>query len=140
MGSTEVSQKPLSLLQQQRRMLSATQAYSKLFIDLEMKDTIAAQWKDYIAKNPNKKGSGIGQYNAAIQGLYNVETNEVKAEVKRRCQEGIFSEDKDIETDNDVEISEQHVTRQGLGDSGKFSFISSPFRFFPPCHVPTYTM
>ena len=93
-------------------MLSATQAYSKLFVDLEMKDSIAAQWKDYVTKNPDKKGSGIGHYNAAIQGLYNVETNEVKAEVERKHQEGIFSEDEDIETDNDVEISEQqHCTR-----------------------------
>jgi hypothetical protein len=88
-------------------MLSATQAYSKLFVDSEMKDTIAAQWKDYVAKNPDKKGSGIGHYNAAIRGLYDVETDEVKAEVERRRQEGIFSEDEDIETDDDVEISEQ---------------------------------
>ena len=88
-------------------MLSATQAYLKLFVDSEMKDSIAAQWKDYVAKNPNKKGSGIGHYNAAIWGLYDVETDEVKAEVKRKCQEGIFSEDEDIETDDDVEISEQ---------------------------------
>jgi len=88
-------------------MLSATQAYLKLFVDSEMKDSIAAQWKDYVAKNPNKKGSGIGHYNAAIRGLYDVETNEVKAEVERKRQEGIFSEDEDIETDDDVEISEQ---------------------------------
>ena len=93
-------------------MLSATQAYSKLFVDSEMKDSIATQWKDYVAKNPDKKGSGIGHYNAAIWGLYNVETNKVKAEVKRKRQEGIFSEDEDIKTDDDVEISEQqHCTR-----------------------------
>src|SRR5258708_38939007 len=88
-------------------MLSAMQAYLKLFVDLEMKDSIATQWKDYVAKNPDKKGSGISHYNTAIRGLYNVETNEVKAEVKRKCQEGIYSEDEDIETDDDVEISEQ---------------------------------
>ena len=88
------------------------QAYSKLFVDSEMKDSIAAQWKDYVAKNPDKKGSGIGHYNAAIWGLYDVETDEVKAEVKRKHQEGIFSEDEDIETNDDVEISkQQHRTR-----------------------------
>ncbi len=88
------------------------QAYSKLFVNLEMKDSITTQWKDYVAKNPNKKGSGIGHYNAAIRGLYDVETNEVKAEVERKHQEGIYSEDEDIETDDDVEISEQqHCTR-----------------------------
>jgi len=93
-------------------MLSAMQAYSKLFVDSEMKDSITAQWKDYVTKNPDKKGSGIGHYNAAIWGLYNVETNKVKAEVKRKRQEGIFSEDEDIKTDDDVEISEQqHRTR-----------------------------
>ncbi len=88
-------------------MLSATQAYLKLFIDSEMKDSIAVQWKDYVAKNPDKKGSGIGHYNTAIRGLYDVETDEVKAEVERKHQEGIFSEDEDIKTNNDVEISEQ---------------------------------
>ncbi len=93
-------------------MLSATQAYLKLFIDSEMKDSITTQWKDYVAKNPDKKGSGIGHYNAAIQGLYDVETDKVKAEVERKRQEGIFSEDEDIKTDDDVEISEQqHRTR-----------------------------
>src|SRR5713226_1738560 len=93
-------------------MLSAMQAYSKLFVNLEMKDSITTQWKDYVAKNPNKKGSGIGHYNAAIRGLYDVETNKVKAEVERKCQEGIYSEDEDIKTDDDVEISEQqHHTR-----------------------------
>ncbi len=65
-------------------MLFAMQAYSKLFVDSEMKDSIAAQWKDYVAKNPDKKGSGIGHYNAAIRGLYDVETDEVKAEVERK--------------------------------------------------------
>ena len=83
------------------------QAYLKLFVDSEMKDSIAVQWKDYVAKNPDKKGSGISHYNTAIRGLYNVETDEVKAEVERKHQEGIYSEDENIETDDDVEISEQ---------------------------------
>ena len=83
------------------------QAYLKLFVDSEMKDSIAVQWKDHVAKNPDKKGSGIGHYNTAIWGLYDVETDEVKAEVERKHQEGIYSEDENIETDDDVEISEQ---------------------------------
>jgi len=95
-------------------MLSATQAYLKLFVDSEMKDSIAAQWKDYVAKNPDKKGSGIGHYNAAIRGLYNVETDEVKAEVERKRQEGIYSEDEDIKTDDDVEISEQQCRTRAV--------------------------
>src|SRR5258707_12495454 len=95
-------------------MLSATQAYSKLFIDSEMKDSIATQWKDYVAKNPNKKGSGISHYNAAIWGLYDVKTDEVKAEVERKHQEGIFSEDEDIETDDDVEISKQQCRTRAV--------------------------
>lgn len=84
MAKSRARQKPLNLIDRPKRMLSVTQAYSKLYIKPEMKGVIATEWQDHVAKNPDMKDKRMSHYNTAVQGLYNAESDEVKAEVERR--------------------------------------------------------
>jgi hypothetical protein len=61
-------------------------------------------WKRHITRHPelkNKKGQVLKHHNAIIRELFNAETDEVKVEVWRRCKKGDYSDDEDINPDND---------------------------------------
>lgn len=79
--------------------------YSKLYYRKKLKPFVDAEWERHIAENPDlerKKGENFRHRNATLKKFFDVETDEVKAEVKKRREEGYFSEDEDIELDDDI--------------------------------------
>ena len=107
--------------------------YSWLYYNKKLKAIVDARWEQYIAENPSIKGVR-GQVlkfrNAVIKELYDLETDEVKAEVERRCEEGGFTEDEDTDSNNDdgVVLSERRHRAKARGYQRKVSlhFLSSP--------------
>src|SRR5258708_27979023 len=96
MVTPEVRKKPLTLIKRAKRKLAPPQAYSQLYYNKKLKAIVDARWEQYIAENPSMKGVR-GQFlkfrNAVIIELYNLETEEVTAEVWRRCAVGGFTQD-----------------------------------------------
>lgn len=81
------------------------QAYSRLYYSKKLKTIVDAKWTQYIAKNPHLKsrnGEALRHRNCVLAELLNAETDEVKAEVERRREEGLFSEDEDVDHDDDA--------------------------------------
>ena len=133
MVTPEVRKKPLTLIKRAKRKLAPPQAYLQLYYNKKLKAIVDARWEQYIAENPSMKGVR-GQVlkfrNAVIKELYDLETDEVKAEVERRCEEGGFTEDEDTDSNNDdgVVLSEQRHRAKARGYQRKVSlhFLSSP--------------
>src|SRR5258708_26201296 len=102
------------------------QAYSQLYYNKKLKAIVDARWEQYIAENPSMKGVR-GQVlkfcNAVIKELYDLETDEVKADVERRCEKGGFAEDADTDSNNDdgVVLSEWRRRAKAHGDPNKRS-------------------
>src|SRR5260370_23124396 len=133
MVTPEVRKKPLTLIKRAKRKIAPPQAYSWLYYNKKLKAIVDARWEQYIAENPSMKGVR-GQVlkfrNAVIKELYNLETDKVKAEVERRCEEGGFTEDKDTDSNNDdgVVLSEwwHHAKACAYQRKGSLHFLSIP--------------
>ena len=105
MASTENRAKPLNLSKRQTEKLPPVQAYSRLYNEKKLKAITDAKWEAYIAENPGmktKKGEQLRHRNQMLKELLDTETAEVKAEVERRRDEGIDSDD-----DNNVESEDE---------------------------------
>ncbi len=76
------------------------------------------------------RGQVLKFCNAVIKELYDLETDKVKAEVERRCEEGGFTEDEDTDSNNDdgVVLSEwwHHAKAHGYQRKVSLHFSSSP--------------
>ncbi|KAN0107118.1 hypothetical protein V8E52_010478 [Russula decolorans] len=95
--------KPLNLIKRQTRKLSSAQAYSRIYYEKMLKPLVEAEWTRHIASNPGierKPGEFLRHRNIVIREIYNAETDEVKAEVEKRHEDGLFSEDEDFELDD----------------------------------------
>src|SRR5258708_11638621 len=113
MAIPESRQKPLPLVKQQKRILSAPHAYSRLYYDKRRED-IDTQWEERVTRDPKLKGNrakAFSHRNATIRAFLDAETDEVKAEVERRHMADDFSDDEDVEIDDDdydaIEAHEQ---------------------------------
>ena len=110
MTTHELGKKPLDLTKRTKRKLPALQAYTRIYYYKRLKELIDPLWEDYAAKNPElaqKKGQDLRYRNAAIKDFYKGETNEVKVEVDKRREDGDFSDNEDIELDDDdIEAAE----------------------------------
>jgi hypothetical protein len=76
----------------------------QLYYNKKLKAIVDARWEQYIAENPSiegVKGQALKFCNAVIKELYDLETDEVKAEVERRYEEGGFTNDEDAASNND---------------------------------------
>jgi hypothetical protein len=79
----------------------------RLYYKEKLKAIVEARWEQHIAENPDlekKKGEALRHRNAVVREVLNDETEEIKAEVEKRREEGILSEDEDIEPDHDDDI------------------------------------
>jgi hypothetical protein len=117
MGNSENRTKPLDLLKRQTRKLAPVQAYSRLYYDKKLKAITDARWEQYITEKPEmqvKKGERLRHRNEVIKELLAAETDEVKAEVEQRREEGIDSDDeRDVESEDDGEdISPEEKQRR----------------------------
>lgn len=83
------------------KMLSSVQAYTRLYYKKKLKAIVDPKWEEYLARNPDKQNEGLSYRNAAIKDIFDAETDEVKSEVEKRREEGILSEDEDIDPDDD---------------------------------------
>src|SRR5260221_6777074 len=103
MAIPESQQKPFPLVKQQKRILSAPHAYSRLYYDKRRED-INTQWEEHVARDPELKGNrakAFNHHNAAISASLDAETDEVKAEVERTHMADEFSDDEDVAIDDD---------------------------------------
>ena len=76
----------------------------KLYYKKKLKTIVDDDWKQYIAANPNMDkipGLALKYCNKAIRKLFECKDDEVKAEVKKRREEGGFSKEENIEPDDD---------------------------------------
>ena len=119
---TEKQKKPLNLFKRQKRKLSPKQAYSCLYYDKKLKPIVNESWKQHIAEHPDQEGNRgdfLLHYNRVIKALYAAETDDVKAEVERRNEEGSLSDDEYIELndddDNAIGITEQRRWKRNQG-------------------------
>jgi hypothetical protein len=104
MATTENHRKPLNLSKRPTRKLSTVQAYSRLYYEKKLKVVTDARWEQYIAENPEmktKKGEQLRHRNEVLKELLEAETDDVKAEVEKRREEGITSDDELIESEDD---------------------------------------
>src|SRR5258707_15242302 len=106
-------QNPYHLEKQEKRILTAQHAYSRLYYDKRRED-IDTQWEERVARDPKLKGNrakAFSHRNATIRAFLDAETDEVKAEVERRHMADDFSDDEDVEIDDDdydaIEAHEQ---------------------------------
>jgi hypothetical protein len=132
MVTPEVRKKPLTLIKRAKRKLAPPQAYLWLYYNKKLKAIIDARWEQYIAENPSMKGArgqALKFRNVVVKELYDLETDEVKAEVEKRCKEGDFTEDEDTQSNNDdgVVLSKQRRRAKARGYQRKVSlpFLSS---------------
>jgi len=82
-----------------------------------MKTIVDGRWKKRVTENPDMERNTLKQEalkfrNAAVKEFLDAETEEVKAEVERRREEGNFSDCDDIEFDDGN--PEESVERQRL--------------------------
>jgi hypothetical protein len=115
MVAPSMRRKPLNLTKRTTRKLSYVQAYSRLYYKKKLKDIVAALWERHITRHPelkNKKGQVLKHRNAVIRELLNAETDEVKAEVRRRREEGDYSDDEDINPDDDNAVDAVEIQRR----------------------------
>jgi hypothetical protein len=105
--------KPLNLTKRLSRKLSVTQAYSRLYYEKKLKAIVDARWARHLTENPTGHGRGeaLRLRNAVIKELFDAETEEVKADVKKKREEGSFS-DEDIESDDDGEVEAIELQRR----------------------------
>lgn len=103
MVTKKAAKKPLNLTKRVGKMRSRTQAYSLLKYETKLKPIVEEQWEEYVARYPDmdKKKEALRFRNRITKECYDNETDEVKAEVDRRREEGIFSGDEDIELGDD---------------------------------------
>ena len=126
----EARTRPLNLAARPYRMRSSWQVYLRMYYKTDLKHTIDAMLAQFYADNPDVEktnGPNPGYRNAMIKELYNAETDNIKAEVQRRCVVGDFS-DEDIDTDNDdaVEAIEGWHRKKAQGYQRKV-FLSFSF-------------
>ena len=115
MATREVRRKPLNLTKRQSRKLSSVHAYSRLYSD-KWKDLVKARWKEFIAENPDKTGKKmeLSIHNMVMKECLDAETDEIKAEVERKREQGYYSEDEDIDLSNEEgveQVEQQRRTR-----------------------------
>jgi hypothetical protein len=106
MASTGNHKKPLNLSKRQTKKLPRVQAYSRLYYEKRLKPITDARWEQYITENPemkSKKGERLRHRNVVLKELLDAETDDVKAEVERRREEGIMSGDEDLVESEDDE-------------------------------------
>jgi hypothetical protein len=132
MATTVIRKKPLNLTKRQTRKLSILHAYSRLYYKKKLKPIVHASWKKHIARHPNRdsKGDVMKHRNAVVKALFEIETDEVKAEVLKRREEGDFSESEDMNFDDDdaVEAAERkrHSKASAVQRKVFFTYPSSP--------------
>lgn len=93
MATPQIRRTPLNLLKRTSKKLSASQAYSRLYYDKKLKPTVDAKMSQYFAKNPQLRGNtgtALRYRNIVTQELLNADTDEVKAEVEKARDEGLF--------------------------------------------------
>jgi hypothetical protein len=69
------------------------QVYSKLHYEKRLKPIINEKWAQYIANNPDmerKKGEALRHRNAVTKELYDGETDEFKAAIEKKREEGDY--------------------------------------------------
>ena len=106
MASSANHKKPLNLSKRQTKKLPRVQAYSRLYYEKRLKPITDARWEQYITENPemkSKKGERLRHRNVVLKELLDAETDDVKAEVERRREEGIMSDDEDLVESEDDE-------------------------------------
>ena len=112
----------------------------QLYYNKKLKGIVDAKWKLYIAENPSmekKKGETLKHRNAIIREIFNVETDEVKVAVEKRCEEGGLSNNEDIELDGDgndaVDANEQlrHIKANDLQRKVFLHFLSGRWQIQP---------
>jgi hypothetical protein len=113
MATPEVQRKPLILNKRSTRKLSLVQAYSRLYYK-KLKSTVDARWAGYIAENPDveKRVEELKYRNAVLKELLDAEADDVKAEVEKKREDGIFSDDEGIESDGDDAVDTFERRRQ----------------------------
>jgi hypothetical protein len=95
--------RPLNLKKRSGKKLSSVQAYTRLYYHRKLRPIVAEKWAEHIAENPDvagRKGESLRYRNAVIRDFFNAEPDDVKAEVEQKREEGLFSEDEDIESND----------------------------------------
>jgi len=121
MATSEIRKKPLILIKRQTRKLSSLHAYSRIYYYKKLKPIVDADWTQYLAENPqlekdDLRKESLRRRNLILKNLFDAETDEVKAEVEKKREDGLFSEDEDTEPDDDdlVDAIEQRRRAKAL--------------------------
>ena len=122
-----VRKKSLNLTRRPTRKLPRYQAYSRIYYEKKLKVIVDALWKRRIDKYPDlkTKGEALKHRNAVIKELFEDETDEVKAEVDRKREEGDFSEHEDINFNDagTVDAVERRRRNRAFGVQRKVFFL-----------------
>jgi hypothetical protein len=93
------------------------QAYLRLYYQKKLKPIMRRRWNEYIKLNPGKntKGGGLNFRNAVARELLDTETDEVKAEVAKKCDaDDLSDEDIDFDDDSDADEVEQQRRKRAF--------------------------
>jgi hypothetical protein len=120
------------------RKLHITQAYSRLYYEDKLKAIINEHWLTHLKSHPedaSKKGSTLAFRNKIVKELYDAEPAEVKAEVKKRRDEG-FSDGDDEDGDDDANVDKVEQKRKAKAVSfQRYATLLTTCSIFSPMSV-----